>query len=734
MSASEDDIAEAIREELPGTEEIIVQYLSGYLLDLEDAAEDEDVLQVTRTILESATPSSSKSSRDAQIEKLMRRLEEMLEEPLTRAEKNKAGKVNGLVRLDKVVDMSKTALSSTIAFGEGVDLESINKGKASRVDMKKLEKQEAKLRAKIEKRSRRDLYEGSKLLDQHKKQQSYEEMFMKINPLEAAAASKNKSKDIHLPSIDVSFGSNRILSGASLTLAHGRRYGIIGRNGVGKSTLLRHIAMRDVPIPSHITILFVEQEIIGDDTTALDSVLKADVWRDTLLKEEASLNAKLQELEAENDEKRFDDAREEAQTRLAEVHARLADMEAESGPARAAALLAGLGFSESDQWRPTKSFSGGWRMRLALARALFVKPALLLLDEPSNHIDLNALAWLEDYLQTWSGTLLVVSHDRAFLDAVATDIVHMHSARLDYYKGNFTQFYSTKTERDRNLRKEYDTQMDYRKHLQAFIDRWRYNANRAAQAQSKIKILEKLPELTPPEADETETFKFPETEKISPPLLQLNEVTFGYTPDKVLLKGINIDVGLDSRMAIVGPNGAGKSTLIKLLMGELKPMAGHVTQNGRLRIGYFAQHHVDNLIPTMNPVQFLAYKSPGKTEQEYRSHLGNFQISGMTGLQPIGTLSGGQKSRVAFAVLSLQRPHILLLDEPTNHLDIEGLDALMTALSSWNGGVIVISHDERFITTVAAELWVCADGMVSKFKGDVQAYKSLIVSNVKAKP
>lgn len=735
MSISAEDLAEAIREELPGTEEIIVQYLSGYLLDLDDAAEDEDVLQVTRTILESATPSSSKSNRDARLDKLMRRLGQVLEEPLNRrAEKNQAGKANGLVRLDKVVDLSKAALSSTIAFGEGVDLESINKGKASRVDMKKLEKQEAKLRAKIEKRARRDLYEGSKLLDQHKKQQTYEEMFMKINPLEAAAASKNKSKDIHLPSIDVNFGSNRILSGASLTLAHGRRYGLIGRNGVGKSTLLRHIAMREVPIPSHITILFVEQEIVGDDTTALDSVLKADVWRDTLLREEASLNAKLQELENENDEKRFDDAREEAQTRLAEVHARLAEMEAESGPARAAALLAGLGFSEADQSRPTKSFSGGWRMRLALARALFVKPALLLLDEPSNHIDLNALAWLEDYLQTWPGTLLVVSHDRAFLDAVATDIIHMHSGRLDYYKGNFTQFYSTKTERDKNLRKEYETQMEYRKHLQAFIDRWRYNANRAAQAQSKIKILEKLPELTPPEADETETFKFPETEKISPPLLQLNEVTFGYTPDKILLKNVNIDVGLDSRMAIVGPNGAGKSTLIKLLMGELKPISGHVTQNGRLRIGYFAQHHVDNLVPTMSPVQFLAHKFPGKTEQEYRSHLGNFQISGMTGLQPIGTLSGGQKSRVAFAVLSLQRPHVLLLDEPTNHLDIEGLDALMAALSSWNGGVIVISHDERFITTVAKELWVCADGTVSKFKGDVQAYKSLIVSNVKAKP
>ncbi|KAG6814412.1 hypothetical protein H0H92_007415 [Tricholoma furcatifolium] len=722
---SSEDIAEEIRTSFPGTEEVIVQYLAGYLVD--DAAEEEEVLQVSQHILASLA-----GDRVDVLAKLMSTLGDLLADQLNARLKKRSGPK--LMKLEKVMDMSKAQISSTIALSEGVDLESINKGKASRVDVKKLEKQEAKLRAKIEKRSKRDLYEGSKLLDAHRKQvafsllwiQSYEEMFMKINPLESSAAAKQKSKDIHLPSIDVSFSSNRILSGATLTLAHGRRYGLIGRNGVGKSTLLRHIAMREVPIPPHISILFVEQEIVGDDTLAIDSVLKADVWRDHLLKEEASLNAKLAELEAENDEKRFEDAREELSGRLAEVHARLTDMDAASGPARAAALLAGLGFDEADQARPTKSFSGGWRMRLALARALFVKPSLLLLDEPSNHIDLNALAWLEDYLQTWPGTILVVSHDRAFLDAVATDIVHQHSGRLDYYKGNFTQFYSTKSERDRNLRKEYDTQMEYRKHLQAFIDRWRYNANRAAQAQMKIKILEKLPDLEPPEQEETETFKFPDTEKISPPLLQMSEVTFGYSSEKIILKDIYFDVGLESRIAMVGANGAGKSTLIKLLTGELNPKSGHVTRNGRLRIGYFAQHHVDTLTPTMTPVQFLASKFPGKTEQEYRSHLGNFQISGMTGMQLIGTLSGGQKSRVAFAVLSLLQPHVLLLDE--------GLDALMVALQKWNGGVIVISHDERFITTVAKELWVCGNQTVTKFMGDVQAYKSLIVNNIKTKP
>ncbi|KAL5535075.1 hypothetical protein ACEPAF_3168 [Sanghuangporus sanghuang] len=721
MSAA--DVAREIRTSLPSTEDIVVNYLSGYLVD--DAGTGEDMLQVTRSMLESFAEFEGKPSA---LDELLARLGTLLAARL-----NARNSVSGGPRkLEKAMELGKSsAISNTIAFSQGVDLESINKTKASRVDVKKLEKQETKLRAKIEKRARRDLYEGSKLLDQHRKQQTYEDMFLKVNSLEASSAGKNKSKDIHLPSIDVTFGSLRILSGASLTLAYGRRYGLIGRNGVGKSTLLRHIALREVPVPSHITILFVEQEIVGDDTSAIESVLKADVWRETLLKEEAALNAKLVELEKEGDDRRFEDAREEAAARLAEVHQSLADMEAESGPARAATLLAGLGFSEADQQRPTKSFSGGWRMRLALARALFVKPHLLLLDEPSNHIDLNALAWLEDYLQTWSGTLLVVSHDRAFLDAVATDIIHQHSGRLDYYKGNFTQFYSTKTERDKKLQREYETQMEYRKHLQAFIDRWRYNANRAAQAQSKIKILEKLPELQPPEAAETETFRFPECDKISPPLLQLSSVSFGYSPVNPVLKNIDFDVGLDSRIAVVGANGTGK---IKLLTGDLHPQSGQVNRNGRLRVGYFAQHHVDMLTPTMTPVSFLASKFPGKSEQEYRSHLGNFQISGMTGLQLIATLSGGQKSRVAFAVLSLLRPHILLLDEPTNHLDIEGLDALMAALNKWNGGVIIISHDERFITSVAKELWVCGGGTVTKFNGDVEAYKKLIVGGLKATP
>ncbi|KAF8338147.1 P-loop containing nucleoside triphosphate hydrolase protein [Cantharellus anzutake] len=717
------EIAFEIRDAFPPDtiDEVIVQYLGGLWDDPdEDSA---DVLKVTKELLRSAV-----RGYDAEINKLISRL---TEESNKREELHSKLQRPALTRLDNVIDMSQTgAISKTIGFSEGVDLSSITKGKH-----KKLEKAEAKLKAKIEKRARRDLYEGSKLLDMQKKQQTYEDMFLKINPLEARTSSKGKSKDIHLQNIDVSFGSHRILqvaremrfdviidmvslrSGASLTLAYGRRYGLIGRNGIGKSTLLRHIALRELPVPSNISILFVEQEIVGDDTPAIESVLKADVWRDRLMTEERDLNAKLAKLETSDpSDGAAEAAREEAESRLVEVHASLADMEAETGPARAAQLLAGLGFAEEDQHRLTKTFSGGWRMRLALARALFVKPDLLMLDEPSNHIDLNALAWFSTrLLANLAGTILVVSHDRAFLDAVATDI-------------------ATKTERERNQRKEYHAQMEYRAHLQAFIDRWRYNANRAAQAQSKIKILEKLPELEPPEEDETEKFKFPETDKISPPLLQLSEVTFGYTLDRIILRNVSIDVGLESRIAVVGSNGSGKSTLIKLLTGELKPLSGDQIRNGRLRIAYFAQHHVDTLPSAMSAVSYLAQRFPGRNEQEYRAHLGAFGISGLTGLQSIETLSGGQKSRVAFAVLSLHRPHILLLDEPTNHLDMEGLDALMHALGTWNGGVILISHDERFITRVASELWVCADDTVKKYYGDVEEYKKLIISNIKTRP
>ena len=751
-----------LKEALPSLDEPIVTYLDRYI---QDAGEDPsvDVMRdVVHPMLESAVicephDSANRKALPALLEKLGAMVAERVPTVLSRNDR-------GLTRLDKVVDMGAVEMSSTITYDAGNDSMDLALGRSSRnrttVDVKKLEKQEAKTRAKLAKRAQRDLYESSKLVENAKKMASYEEMYMQVNPLESisSGAAKGKNKDIHLPNIDVSFGSNRILSNAELTMAYGRRYGLVGRNGVGKSTLLRHMALRDVPIPTNVSLLYVEQEIVGDDTPAVDAVLKADVWREKLIAEERRLNAQLQSLEeAANaavvaaDEKESEEGlsrgsavdlptrqrenqRDELSSRLGDVQAKLVDMEADTGPSRAATLLNGLGIVGADQRKPTKAFSGGWRMRLALARALFCKPDLLMLDEPSNMLDLNAIAWLEDYfVNEWEGTLFVVSHDRAFLNQVATDIVHMHSERLDYYKGNFDQFYETRDERRRNQLREYEANQQKRAHLQAFIDRWRYNAARAAQAQSRIKELERLPVLEPPEKESGEHFTLPEAEKISPPLLQLDNVTFGYTKDKILLRNINFDVTMDSRIALIGSNGAGKSTLIKLLINQLSPLSGDAKRNSRLRIGYFSQHHIDQLDLTQNPVAFLAARFPGRTEQEYRQHLGSFGITGTTGLQKIATLSGGQKSRVAFAQLSLLKPHVLLLDEPTNHLDIEALDALMDAINRWNGGVIVVSHDERFINSCLKEMWVCDNGTVYKFDGNVSEYKRVIVESNKRK-
>ena len=388
----------------------------------------------------------------------------------------------------------------------------------------------------------------------------------------------------------------------------------------------------------------------------------------------------------------------------------------------------GLGFTPQQQQAATKTFSGGWRMRLALARALFCRPDLLLADEVTNYLDFPAVVWLERYFQNWTATLLVVSHDRSFLEAVSTDILHLHHGQLDAYRGSFTNFVATRTEKQRNLQREYEAQVQYRKHLQDFIDRWRYNANRAAQAQSKIKILEKLPPLVEPPKDEMEGmgegedsiyFRFPEPEKLSPPILQMDGVTFGYDSSRTILKNISFDLQMDSKVAIVGPNGAGKSTLVYLLTGQRNPVSGVCQRHGRLRLALFSQHHVDQVELGISSVQFLQSKFPGQPEEEYRRVLGRFGLPGMTALQPIGTLSGGQKSRVVFAWMAMSNPHVLILDEPTNHLDMDSIDALAAALRAFKGGIAIVSHDERFLDAVCTEVWVCQGGTLNRFEGKV---------------
>lgn len=644
-------------------------------------------------------------------------------------------------RLEQTIHInSQKSASATMGLsGTTVDLESANTRKVeSRVDKKKLEKAERKLRAKQDKKTFKTVeYEASRLLDVPDEQQSYEEFFMAVNPLQMGADAQSKSKDIKVDNIDISIAGKRITTDTNLTLAYGRRYGLVGQNGIGKSTLLRALSKREVAIPTHISILHVEQEIMGDDTPAIQAVLDADVWRKHLLKEQTKITEELTELEAQRsqmadtsgDAEKLDKQRDGLDTTLSDIQAKLAEMESDKAESRAAGILAGLGFSHERQKFATKTFSGGWRMRLALARALFCEPDLLLLDEPSNMLDVPSITFLSNYLQTYPSTVLVVSHDRAFLNEVATDIIHQHSERLDYYKGaNFESFYATKEERRKTAKREYDNSMAVRAHLQAFIDKYRYNAAKSSEAQSRIKKLEKMPVLEPPEAAYSVHFKFPEVEKLSPPIIQMDNVSFGYTKDKPLLRNVDLSVQLDSRIGIVGPNGAGKTTALKLLIGQLTPTGGLISQNPRLRIGFFAQHHVDALDMNNSAVGFMAANYPGKSDEEYRRHLGAFGITGMTGLQKLGLLSGGQKSRVAFACLSLQNPHILVLDEPSNHLDIEAMDALAVALQQFQGGILMVSHDVTMLQAVCTSLWVCDNGTVEHFGGTVKDYKKRITA------
>lgn len=374
-------------------------------------------------------------------------------------------------------------------------------------------------------------------------------------------------------------------------------------------------------------------------------------------------------------------------------------------------------------------------MRLALARALFCRPDLLLLDEPTNMLDFPAVVWLENHLKEWPSTLLVVSHDRYFLDGTVTDILHMQNEQLDAYRGDYNQFLSTRAERLKNQQREYEAQALYRSNLQAFVDRWRYNANRAPQAQSRLKILEKLPELKPVVIEAPVVFRFPSVEQISPPIIQIEDASFSYNPEerdlsKMLLRNIELNVQLNTIMAIVGPNGAGKTTLLKMMIGKLEPTLGKVFMHGRLRVAYFTQHHVDQMDLNLNPIQLLQSLFPGKTDEEYRGQLGAFGISGPLGLQTIRTLSGGQKSRVVFALLCLQNPHVMILDEPTNHLDMDSIDALINSLKNFSGGVVVVSHDKKFIDMVCKEIWVCKSGLLYRYDGSIHEYATSLTDGM----
>jgi len=584
------------------------------------------------------------------------------------------------------------------------------------VDAKKLEKIDAKLKQKLEKREQETTYVAPDPVCAGPTTNQV------IQKKDIKNDQSGKVVDIRIENFDLAYGSKVLLANCNLIMAFGRRYGFVGRNGLGKTTLLRAISKRELYIPSHISVLHVEQEVRGDDTVAVDSVLEADTVRCALLKEEAELTSALNNSTNNNT----------ASNRLSEIYAKLEDIEADKAPAKASMILDGLGFSTEMQRMTTKEFSGGWRMRLALARALFTKPDLLLLDEPTNMLDVKAILWLENYLQTWPTTLFVVSHDRMFLDAVSTDIIFLHSKNLDYYKGNYTQFEKTRDEKLKNQQKEYEAQKQYRDHLQAYVDRWRVNANRAAQAQSKLKILEKLPDLKPVETEPEVVLRLPECERVNATMLRMDEISFSYTKDGPnIFEKVDLTANMDARIAVLGENGSGKTTLLKILLGENEPTDGVRHVHRGMRVGYFSQHHVDSLSMELTSLGLFKTRYPGKLDVEYRSHLGRYGVTGDLAMRPISSLSGGQKSRVAFAVMTWHQPNFFILDEPTNHLDIETVEALGNAINKFNGGVILVSHNEQLISMIAKETWLCGEKTVKTIEGGFPAYKKALEEEFK---
>ncbi|NXF15215.1 ABCF3 protein, partial [Rhodinocichla rosea] len=704
--------ADILRSEFPDLDGELFAYVTGILHG--GGADFESVDELEEAVGALLREVSQDTKDDGAIREICQRLFNTLQLDEGQAQRCSQVLLDAPIQLSQITDGYGDASADLLP---GLLLK---RGQSSMVNAKKLEKAEARLKAKQDKRLERDSLKssGPVVLEEASASQASSKKETRME-----SSGKNKSYDVRIENFDVSFGERVLLTGADLNLAFGRRYGLVGRNGLGKTTLLKMIASQSLRIPSHISILHVEQEVAGDDTPALQSVLECDTTRESLLREERDLTAKISSGRGEGTEG----------ARLSEIYAKLEEIEADKAPARASVILAGLGFNAKMQQQTTKEFSGGWRMRLALARALFARlpfPSLLtsvpfpLPSEPTNMLDVRAILWLESYLQTWQSTILVVSHDRNFLNAVATDIIHLHSQRLDMYRGDFENFIKIKEERLKNQQREYEAQQQYREHIQVFIDRFRYNANRASQVQSKLKLLEKL---SWPSLSSSCLLRFPDGfEKFSPPILQLDEVDFYYEPSHYIFHSLSVSADLESRICVVGENGAGKSTMLKILMGELAPVRGIRHAHRNLKIGYFSQHHVDQLDLNISAVELLARKFPGKTEEEYRHQLGSYGISGELAVRPVASLSGGQKSRVAFAQMTMPCPNFYILDEPTNHLDMETIEALAKALNKFRGGIILVSHDERFIRLVCQELWVCENATVTRIEGGFDQYRDIL--------
>ena len=522
---------------------------------------------------------------------------------------------------------------------------------------------------------------------------------------------------LKISDITYSVAGRTLVENASVTIPTGHKVGLVGRNGSGKTTLFKIIRGEMVldtgvvNMPKGWKIGGVSQEVPGNEVSLINTVLRADVEREALLAE----------AETATDP-----------SRIAEVQTRLVDIDAWSAEARAASILRGLGFTHNEQLQPCSAFSGGWRMRVALAAVLFSEPDLLLLDEPTNYLDLEGALWLEAYLTKYPHTVLIVSHDRELLNRSVGGILHLEDKGLIYYTGTYDMFAKQRAQKRALMASAAKKQDAKREHLQAFVDRFKAKASKAKQAQSRVKALEKMETIRAPEDVARTVFTFPKPEELSPPIIATEGASVGYG-DTIILRDLNLRIDQDDRIALLGRNGEGKSTLSKMLSDRLQIASGNMVTSNKLRIGFFAQHQVDELYVDETPLEHLMRERASEGQARLRARLAGFGLGADQADTEVGRLSGGQKARLSLLLATLPAPHLLILDEPTNHLDIESREALVDALTAYTGAVILVSHDMHLLSMVADRLWLVKDGHVTSYDDDLQAYRKMLLTPEKPK-
>lgn len=522
---------------------------------------------------------------------------------------------------------------------------------------------------------------------------------------------------LHINGLTYRIGGRLLLEDATVAVPEGHKVGIVGRNGAGKSTLFRLI-LGEIPaeagaitLPRNARISTVAQEAPGGPESLLQTVLAGD----------AELSRLLAEADTATDPQR-----------IADIQTRLTDIEAHSAQARAATILSGLGFSEAQQSAPCSALSGGWRMRVALAAVLFARPDVLLLDEPTNYLDLEGTIWLKSFIRDYPHTIVLISHDRDLLNEAVGFILHLEYGKLTLYQGNFDSFERQRREKQALTQKLRKKQEDQRQHMMAFVERFRFKASKARQAQSRLKALSKLEPIAELVEDRVAPFFFPNPGKaIAPPLVKWDKVSVGYSSGKPVLRNITLRLDPDDRIALLGANGNGKSTFAKMLCGKLKPMSGEMTSPARLSVGYFAQHQLDEISAERTPYSYFSELMPDAPESKRRAKLGAHGFGAALADSACGTLSGGEKARLLFALAAFHAPHVLVLDEPTNHLDVDSREALIMAINDYEGAVILISHDRHIIETCADDLWLVNDGTMKRFDGDMDDYTRLVLDRAR---